>query len=154
MPAGHLRIGFDATPAVRQGGGIGRYTRELLRALAALDTVNRYSLFYASPSAKPAHTLPALPDNFRTRHLPFDDIWLARIWHRARLPLPVDWLTGPIELFHSPDFTMPPSRHGTRTILTVHDLSFVRDPGSAVPVLRDYLNQVVPPPPSSEENQP
>ena len=29
-----LRVGFDATPAVCQGGGIGRYTRELLRALA------------------------------------------------------------------------------------------------------------------------
>ncbi len=28
-----LRIGFDATAAVSQGAGIGRYTRELLRAL-------------------------------------------------------------------------------------------------------------------------
>jgi glycosyltransferase involved in cell wall biosynthesis len=145
MPAGApLRIGFDATPAVRQGGGIGRYTRELLRALGALDTENRYSLFYASPAGAPAHALPPLPRNFRARHLPFDDVWLARVWHRARLPLAVDWLTGPIDLFHSPDFTLPPTRRGTRTILTVHDLSFVRDPGSAMPVLRAYLNQVVP----------
>jgi glycosyltransferase involved in cell wall biosynthesis len=101
-------------------------------------------LFYASPAGTPAHGLPPLPGNFRTRHLPFDDIWLARIWHRARLPLPADWITGPIDLFHSPDFTLPPTRRGTRTILTVHDLSFVRDTGSAMPVLRDYLNQVVP----------
>ncbi len=144
MPDAPLRIGFDATPAVRQGGGIGRYTRELLRALGGLDTFNRYSLFYASPPGGPSHALPPLPGNFRTRHLPFEDVWLARIWHRARLPLPVDWLTGPIDLFHSPDFTLPPARRGTRTILTVHDLSFVRDPGSAMPVLRDYLNQVVP----------
>jgi glycosyltransferase involved in cell wall biosynthesis len=76
--------------------------------------------------------------------LPLDDIWLVRVWHRARLPLPVNWLTGPIDLFHSPDFTLPPVRRGTRTLLTVHDLSFIRDPESATPVLRHYLNAVVP----------
>ena len=139
-----LRVGFDATPAVRQGGGIGRYTRELLRALGEVDTSTEYRLFYAAPSGAPGHALPPLPANFSVRHLPFDDIWLARVWHRARAPLPVDWITGPIDLFHSPDFTLPPTRRSTRTLLTVHDLSFVRDPDSAVPVLRAYLNQVVP----------
>ena len=139
-----LRVGFDATPAVRQGGGIGRYTRELLRALAEVDPSTRYRLFYAGSAGAPGHPLPPLPANFSVRHLPFDDIWLARVWHRAQLPLPVDWITGRIDLFHSPDFTLPPTRRGTRTILTVHDLSFVRDPDSAVPVLRAYLNRVVP----------
>ena len=54
-----LRIGFDATSAVRQGGGIGRYTRELLRALAAVDAASHYRLFFAARSV--AHPLPALP---------------------------------------------------------------------------------------------
>jgi len=39
---------------------------------------------------------------------------------------------------------LPPVRRGTRTLLTVHDLSFVRDPASAAPGLRDYLEVVVP----------
>ncbi|MBM2849170.1 MAG: hypothetical protein HW418_2112 [Anaerolineales bacterium] len=137
-----LRVGFDATSAVRQGGGIGRYTRELLRALAAADTASDYRLFFASRSLP--HPLPPLPSNFHVTPLPLDDIWLVRVWHRARLPLPVNWLTGPIDLFHSPDFTLPPVRRGTRTLLTVHDLSFIRDPESATPVLRHYLNAVVP----------
>jgi len=137
-----LRVGFDATSAVRQGGGIGRYTRELLRALAAADTASDYRLFFASRSHP--HALPPLPSNFHVTPLPLDDIWLVRVWHRARLPLPVNWLTGPIDLFHSPDFTLPPVRRGTRTLLTVHDLSFIRDPESATPVLRHYLNAVVP----------
>jgi len=137
-----LRVGFDATSAVRQGGGIGRYTRELLRALAAADTASNYRLFFASRSHP--HPLPPLPSNFHVTPLPLDDIWLVRVWHRARLPLPVNWLTGPIDLFHSPDFTLPPVRRGTRTLLTVHDLSFIRDPESATPVLRHYLNAVVP----------
>src|SRR4051812_5178240 len=116
-----LRVGFDATPAVRQGGGIGRYTRELLRAIAAADTATHYRLFYASPPGAAAHALPALPLNFSVRHLPFDDIWLARLWHRAQVPLAVEWITGGLDLFHSPDFTLPPTRRSTRTLLTVHD---------------------------------
>jgi len=139
-----LRVGFDATPAVRQGGGIGRYTRELLRAVADVDQNTQFRLFYTAPGDSAAHTLPALPANFLVRRLPFDDIWLARVWHRARAPIPVDWITGRIDLFHSPDFTLPPTSRATRTLLTVHDLSFIRDPESAVPVLRDYLNKVVP----------
>jgi glycosyltransferase involved in cell wall biosynthesis len=141
MPAG-IRIGFDATSAVRQGGGIGRYTRELLRALAAVDAHPDYGLFFAAPTV--THPLPPLPPGFRVRQIPVDDIWLARVWQRAQLPAPVEWLTGPIDLFHSPDFTLPPTRRGTRTLLTVHDLSFVRDPDSATPVLRRYLGAVVP----------
>jgi glycosyltransferase involved in cell wall biosynthesis len=139
-----LRVGFDATPAVRQGGGIGRYTRELLRAVAGAGQTIQFRLFYASPGGKARHALPSLPANFSVRRLPFDDIWLARIWQRAQAPIPVDWITGRIDLFHSPDFTLPPTRRGTRTLLTVHDLSFIRDPESAVPVLRAYLNTVVP----------
>lgn len=139
-----IRIGFDATSAVRQGAGIGRITREMLGALAAVDADNQYRLIYASPPRAPAQPLPPLGPNFHVHALPFDDRWFARLWHRARLPLPVDWLTGPIDLFHAPDFTLPPTLPRTRTLLTVHDLSFVRDPESAVPVLRAYLNKVVP----------
>jgi glycosyltransferase involved in cell wall biosynthesis len=143
MPtAPSLRIGFDATAAVSQGAGIGRYTRELLRALALADTENSYRLFYASRSVP--YPLPPLPANFHVTRLPYHDIWLARLWQRAQAPLPADWITGPIDLFHSPDFTLPPVRRGTRTLLTVHDLSFVRDPASAAPGLRGYLDVVVP----------
>jgi glycosyltransferase involved in cell wall biosynthesis len=139
-----LRIGLDVTSAVRQGAGIGRITRELLRALAPLDSSNQYQLLYAAPPGAANIPLPPLGPNFALRRLPFDDIWLARLWHRAQLPLPVNWLTGPIDLFHAPDFTLPPTQSGTRTLLTVHDLSFIHDPESAMPVLRAYLNRVVP----------
>ncbi len=138
-----MRIGIEVTAAVRQGGGIGRYVRELLAALAALPAgaEHRFRLFYASPTPLP-FPLPALPPNFTARHLPWHDIWLARLWHRARLPLPVELLTGPIDVYHAPDFTLPPVR--VPSLLTVHDLSFERDPTSAAPGLRAYLKTVVP----------
>jgi glycosyltransferase involved in cell wall biosynthesis len=136
-----MQIGFEATAAVRQGGGIGRYVRELLKAIANLDTENNYRVFYASPSPLP-HSLPPLPANFSTRQLPFRDYWLSILWHRAQIPLPVNLVTGPLDLYHAPDFTLPPVR--AKSVLTVHDLSFERDPNSATPRLRAYLSRVVP----------
>jgi glycosyltransferase involved in cell wall biosynthesis len=131
------RIGIDYTAAVTQGAGIGRYVRGLIGALLALDRDHDYRLFAAS-----AAPLPSIP--FPVRRLPFHDIWLMRIWHRARLPLPAELITGRVDLFHSPDFTLPPTLPGVPTVLTVHDLSFVRDPDSADERLRAYLSRVVP----------
>ena len=136
-----MRIGIEVTAAVRQGAGIGRYTRELIRALARVDAVNIYTLFYASPPPLPC-PLPPLPPRFVSRGLPFHDIWLARVWHRLQLPINVELITGPLDVYHAPDFTLPPVQ--ARSVLTVHDLSFVRDPESASPGLRSYLQQVVP----------
>ncbi len=136
------RIGLEVTAAVRQGGGIGRYVRELLQATAQRQDGFDYRLFFASDNPVP-HALPALPQNFRVRQLPFHDIWLARGWHRLQLPVPVTLITGSVDLYHSPDFTLPPTPK-IPTVLTVHDLSFVRDPESAAPGLRTYLNTVVP----------
>ncbi|MBE2266807.1 MAG: hypothetical protein IAE80_01160, partial [Anaerolinea sp.] len=65
---------------------------------------------------------------FRIRRLPVHDKWLMRLWHRLRLPIPVETIVGKVDLFHSPDFTLPPTLPGVPTLLTVHDLSFIRDP--------------------------
>ncbi len=67
-----------------------------------------------------------------------------RVWQRLQLPIPVELIVGKVDLFHSPDFTLPPTLPGVPTLLTVHDLSFVRDPDSAWPSLRAFLNKAVP----------
>jgi glycosyltransferase involved in cell wall biosynthesis len=51
---------------------------------------------------------------------------------------------GRLSLYHSPDFTLPPTLPGTPTLLTVHDLSFARDPDSTSPALRRFLDAAVP----------
>lgn len=138
-----MRIGLEVTAAVQQGAGIGRYVRELLLALAELDAHNSYRLFYAARLPLP-HALPALPANFHVRRLPVPDAWLARAWHRLQLPLPVQLATGRVQLYHSPDFTLPPVSARIPTLLTVHDLSFEREPATAAPGLRAFLKQAVP----------
>ena len=135
------RIAIDFTPARQQRGGIGRYVRELIAALPALDQTTAYRLF-ASGASRPLPPPPA--PNFVWKPTAIPPRWLARIWHRARMPIPVEVFTGRIDLFHATDFVMPPTLPSTRTLLTVHDLSFVRVPQAASPPLRAYLNRVVP----------
>jgi hypothetical protein len=108
---GGLVIGIDATAALTQGGGIGRYTRELLHALVEEAPDYRYVLFSARPPAVPPVPRP-LPTAAGVSHrpAPLDEAWLYRLWYRARLPLPVQLVTGRLDLFHSPDFVRDPSR--------------------------------------------
>ena len=135
-------IAIDYTPAYDQGGGIGRLVRELITALAHEDSQTPYRLFVAGASRS---KLPLPPGpNFTWHPIPLSAEWMARLWQRARLPLPVNWLTGPIDLYHATDFVLPPVGRGVKTILTVHDLSFIRVPETAAPNLRAYLNVVVP----------
>lgn len=137
-----LTVGFDATSAARQSAGIGRYTRELLGALACMDDDTKYRLFYWNGGTAAGH-LPPLDERFRVRSLPLSDRVANAIWHRARAPIPVQCLIGGFDLYHSPDFTLPPTL-GRPSVLTVHDLAFLRTPECAFPTLRAYLEAVVP----------
>jgi glycosyltransferase involved in cell wall biosynthesis len=135
-----MRIGIDYTAAVRQGAGIGRYTRGLIGALPQVDSENTYRLFVAGRGVR--GLVPSAP-NFRTCWVPLTDREMSLAWQRLRLPIPIDLCLGRLDLFHSPDFVLPPLLSGRR-VLTVHDLSFLRVPECAHPVLRAYLERVVP----------
>lgn len=136
-----LRIGIDYTAAVRQGAGIGRYTRNLIRAVAECDRRNRYVLLVAGGWGN-GDGLGSWPENFRVRSLPFSDRWMHLLWQRLRLPMPVQCFAGPLHLFHSPDFVLPPTGRAP-AVLTVHDLSFLRVPQFFVAGFRDYLEGAV-----------
>ncbi|HEX8967728.1 MAG TPA: glycosyltransferase family 1 protein, partial [Chloroflexota bacterium] len=81
--------------------------------------------------------------NFSRHEVGIRERWLTILWHRAKLPLPADWLSGPVDIYHCPDFVLPPLRHA-RGILTVHDLAFLMRPDCADDRLRAYLEEVVP----------
>jgi glycosyltransferase involved in cell wall biosynthesis len=134
-------IGIDYTPAHEQGAGIGRYVRELVSALARLDANSDYRLFVAG--VNPVHLPPLMGANFHWCPPRLSPRGLARLWHRLRVPLPVEAWTGALALFHATDFVLPPVRNA-RTLLTIHDLSFVLVPESASPRLKRYLDRVVP----------
>jgi glycosyltransferase involved in cell wall biosynthesis len=136
-----MQIAIDYTPAVHQRAGIGRYTRGLVQALASLDTENQYTLLVLGRTG--AHFIPAtLPTNFRLRFAPISDRWATVLWYRLNLPLPVELFSGRADLFYGPSFTLPPTF--APSLLTVHDLSFLRYPQGAHPALLAWLTKAVP----------
>src|SRR5215212_6987290 len=137
-----LRIAIDYTSAVNQNAGIGRFVRGLVDAVTALDTTDSFLLLHAEPNPGRVARYPT-GSNVSRRVLRISERWLNIFWHRLQVPLPADWLTGPVDLFHSPDFVMPPV-HGPRSILTVHDLAFLLYPECADARLRAYLERTVP----------
>ena len=154
-----MRIGIDYTAAARQGGGIGRYARELVTAVLAAQAA-------ATASAQPVHDFVMIAGvaglgeawaaeaarlkalgargHVTVRGLQLTDDWMARIWHRLRIPLPATWITGKIDLFYAPDFLLPPLPRSVRTLVTIHDLSFIRHPETFPPQLHEYLTTAVP----------
>ena len=135
-------IAIDYTPAYEQGAGIGRYVRELISALAQHDQQTDYRLFVAGASS--TKDLPTFPANYHWHTTRLSPKWLARLWHRLHVPFHIERFIGDIDLYHATDFVLPPTLKSTKTILTVHDLSFVRVPQTASPSLRQYLNKIVP----------
>ena len=134
-----MRITIDYTAAIRQRAGIGRYTRHLVSALAVADHKNQYTLFCAGEGPAPAYW----PANFGVRVTRVPSRALAVGWHKLKLPIAVERFSGDADIFHSPDFTLPPLRTA-RGVVTIHDLSFLKLPQCADPGLRDYLTKNVP----------
>ncbi|GIV98669.1 glycosyltransferase family 1 protein [Roseiflexus sp.] len=145
-----MHVGIDFTAGAWQGAGIGRYTRELIGAILAQSPDLRFTLFYAAgfPGAAPPPYLPEVrrlcASHPRTRAvpIPLPPRRLTQLWHRLRVPLPIEWLTGPLDILHAPDFVAPPTR--ARTLVTIHDLSYMVHPECAVPGVAAFLRDAVP----------
>jgi len=129
---------LDVTAALRQSAGIGRYTRGLVDALATHYPDLPITLVATRDTPAPPARWP-----YPLRRLPFTERLGVILWQRLRLPLPADLLLGRADLYHSPDFVLPPLRW-TAGIVTVHDLSFMVHPEHAVPGLEFYLRGAVP----------
>lgn len=110
-----VRIAIDARILNQPTTGVGRYTRQLIRGLAAMDRENEYFLLF---DGEPPRWLPQ-EGNFRAvasrKRLPFPGAW-------AQLELP--WLLKglKVEVFHCPRNWEFPFWKTCRLVVTVHDL--------------------------------
>lgn len=141
-----MRIAIDYTPAIAQNAGIGRYTRSLVDALARLESGDEYLLLSADAptAARPFPSAAALrPHIIRLAGRPIGSRRLTVLWHRLRLPLPVEMLPGQVDVFHGTDFALPPAL-GLPRVVTIHDLAFLTHPQYATVPLARYLARVVP----------
>lgn len=137
-----MRIAIDYTAAIRQGAGIGTYVRNLTAAMLTQDTVNHYTLL-TSGRPTPKHPFPVAA-NVQGRSILIPDRYLNILWYRWRVPVPASIFSGSVDIYHGPDFVLPPLSKKVRKVVTVHDLAFLEHPEYAVPSLAAYLKQVVP----------
>ena len=137
-----MRIAIDYTAATRQAAGIGNYVRSLVDAMLAQDDTNQYTLL---TSGRPPRERPfPSAENVRGRSLIIPDRYLNVLWYRWRLPISATFFTGQVDIYHGPDFVLPPLNGKLRKVVTVHDLAFLEHPEYAVPELAAYLKKVVP----------
>lgn len=137
-----MRIAIDYTAAIRQGAGIGTYVRHLVAAMLAQDRNNQYTLLTSGrPTAE--HPFPRA-ENVRGRSVLIPDRYLNILWYRWRVPLSATLFSGPVDIYHGPDFVLPPMGKKVRKVVTIHDLAFLEHPEYAVPSLAAYLKKVVP----------
>jgi glycosyltransferase involved in cell wall biosynthesis len=134
-----VRIAIDARSAVEEAAGIGRFTRGLIDGLAAVDPDNTYRLLLPRGATWPS----LLPPNFAIRPFPLSFRASAVLWHRLGAPLPVTRFTGEADVYHAPNFLLPPTGR-SRGVVTVHDLTFFHHPECAVPGLVKLLKREVP----------
>ncbi len=134
---------IDISAAINQGAGIGRYARELTRALIPLLPPDSTRLWYAAESAPVRSS--TLVEQSPWSQLAVSRSWLSRrnvdrLLVRAQLPLGVLIGAGHPADSYSPDFTAPPGR---RTHVTIHDLAWLHPEAQTPPELANYLAPVV-----------
>ncbi len=130
-----MHICLDIQSAIAQRAGVGRYTRMLLENLAGLRGTDEVSFFYFDFQRRGAVSCPPGARGRAVRWLP--GRLAQQAWKRLDWP-PFDWLAGRADVYHFPNFIIPPLRRG-RAVVTMHDVSFLRHPEFTEARNLDYL---------------
>lgn len=114
-------------------GGISRYIRHLLAALAAIDPETDYRVLRhrRDPTAQEAGP------NLRRA-----TVWTPCHHRLERWALGLEAARLGLDLLHSPDF-IPPAFGARRFVITVHDLNFLYYPQFHTPESRRYYNDQI-----------
>jgi glycosyltransferase involved in cell wall biosynthesis len=127
-----MRVGLDATPLLGPRTGVGQYVARLVEALAASGELAELRLVPFTwrgagglgPAVAAAEAAGGTRVVVRRRRVPARP--LREAWARAHWP-PVEWFSGPVEVFHATNFVAPPARRA-RLVVTIHDLTYLRYP--------------------------
>ncbi len=121
-------VGFlaDKIPyETRRGWGV--YSYQLLKALLSIDTHNRYHCFYSFFRRGRRELILEVPGaNVKNIVWTIPGRLMEVLWERWPI-LAVEDVVGKIDLFHSP-YEFLPRVKGARTVVTVHDVRFLKHP--------------------------
>lgn len=127
-----MRIGIDARLLYYQQGGISTYVRCIVQELAALRQKEEYLLLQSRKDTESIdNTTGVEVVRLRTPcHSRFEQV-----------ALPVELFSLKLDLLHSPDF-IPPFRRSCKSVITVHDLAFLKFPYLLTESSKAYYSQI------------
>ena len=127
-----MRVGIDARLSYHQPAGISRYTKHLIEELAHLDRESAYTVFQHRKQRDPLADAP----NFQRRTL------FAPVHSRVEQSMLAAELSfHSLDLLHSTDF-IPPLHSSIPSVITVHDLAFLRWPHFLTENHASYYSQI------------
>jgi glycosyltransferase involved in cell wall biosynthesis len=124
-----VRVVVDVTPLALPRTGIGNYILGMLRGLTEAGPDHEIVAFSAvAPPGKRRieQALDGVPVDRCLVVVPPKSHYWRTAWSRLGRG-PVEWLAGPLDVFHFSDWMYPPQRGGLR-VTTIHDLLPLRHP--------------------------
>ncbi|NCD68407.1 glycosyltransferase family 4 protein [Mucilaginibacter agri] len=117
-----MRIGFDTKRGFLNRTGLGNYSRWLINALVKYQPANQYLLY--TPKVKPGIYSPDQPTQTRTPKSKF----FTSKWRSSGIVK--DLKRDDVELYHGLSHELPIgiNKTGIKSVVTVHDLIFMRFP--------------------------
>ncbi len=129
-----MRIGIDARALGSGGGGDENYTRNVVRALGAVDHDNDYTLFLT-----PGLPQPMISNTERMRRV---TLYPKNLQARILLSMPVAVARERVDVLHAQ--YLAPLLCPSRLVVTVHDISFEHYPEFFTPAAVTQLRALVP----------
>ncbi len=121
-----MKIGFDAKRVFHNTTGLGNYSRDLVSILASKYTENSYYLYNTKP--KKVDRLKKYNNVFEI--LPNSKFWkkLSSIWRQKAIVRQIE--ENGVHIYHglSGEIPIGLSKKNIKTVVTIHDLIFVRYP--------------------------
>lgn len=112
-----MKIGIEAERANKTAKtGVEHYAKELIQHLAKIDTKNKYILYLQT---QPQDWFLNLPENFKTKVIPFPKFW-------TQIRLSWEMLFHPVDVLFVPASTLPLIH--PKSVYTEHDVAWIYFP--------------------------
>jgi hypothetical protein len=134
-----MKIGYDAKRAFYNNTGLGNYSRWLIKGIASLNPSN--TLYLYTPKAKANPRLNFIGDFPNIQTITPKSKWFSSLWRSKGIVK--DLKRDGIELYHGLSHELPSGieQSSIKSVVTVHDLIFMRYPKQFGPVnYRIWLN--------------
>lgn len=119
-----MKVCIDVQSAVSQRAGVGRYARSLAENMGEFAEDGELALFFFDFLRRGLLFEAAKAEIRAVRWCP--GRVMQKAWRSLDWP-PYNWFAGAADVYHFPNFVVPPLTSG-RSVVTIHDVSFLRMP--------------------------